>query len=308
MLTRNFPVLTPPFRSGVISGIAILTNTSSICFFFRAKNKGLGSVLLMLLNFLDLLLSFSATLMALFTTFAFNDTSGRWCLLAAAVCEALWRSLALGAGFVTLILSMTRCISICFPFFQIRVRVILVWTVVFISVTLGIYQAYKIGHVISHVAFAYSHLVVAGSLILAVLSSDAILIAKLWRRGRKSSAKRKCQSESLLHSWKGQNRQVTITVLILSAVFCTLNFFDFAAYLIGTLWYMRGTVAPIYEEFTVKGIYAIAIPLNSAVNPIIYFTRKRSMRQFIRGLIMGEDKTAKPNTKNIKTTTFRETV
>ena len=81
-----------------------------------------------------------------------------------------------------------------------------------------------------------------------------------------------------------RNQKAVITILIVTILFCVLNsIFCIALFL---FVYHQGdtdkmsTLLPLYQ-FSLW----IALPLNSAINPIIYFIRRKDMREYTKDLL-----------------------
>ena len=74
--------------------------------------------------------------------------------------------------------------------------------------------------------------------------------------------------------------QATVTVAILSASFCLLNTF----YILSAAIHLFLRVS-LSENFVLKFGIFYAVPLNSALNPLIYFFRKREMREYLLDLL-----------------------
>ena len=80
---------------------------------------------------------------------------------------------------------------------------------------------------------------------------------------------------SLKRTWK---RKATITVVIISIVFCVCNVGAIIVYGAEIFW---DSSMPI-EVMDIS--YYILLPLNSACNPVVYLMRKEEMRSHVRHL------------------------
>ena len=125
----------------------------------------------------------------------------------------------------------------------------------------------------NNVLIYYSAIVTSGTtfyIIVVVLSS---LIAAYWLLRKTKSDIRGRKSES--------NRQATITILILSVTFCLVNATFISAgvmaFCIRTDVFEDSTYLRTYREI----VFTLAQCLNSAINPMIYLTRKKDMRKFL---------------------------
>ena len=221
-----------------------------------------GTKLLMLLNVLDLLVCLTGVvLQSLLVT---SNRSRAVQMLNFAFVEA--------TGFATCLLSITRCIRIYAPFFKVRGRAA--------AISLGIFMTYclikEIGVVQIYINIAGSHkfegtfnmvhcivgLTEIGLMVVVVLCSSLAFMYKLDREN-------------------GQNttfRHATITVAILSASFCVLNCFFIVTMILHFFIHNHmHNIALIFGNY-------FAVPLNSATNPLIYFLRKKHMRDFLCNL------------------------
>ena len=107
-------------------------------------------------------------------------------------------------------------------------------------------------------------------LLVVVISNTITVVQLLKTKGR--------QDERIQ-----ENRKATITVLILAVLFCLFN----------TLFVVRKWYAipsgMLYDPNNRKELlkmiaHFIAIPLNSALNPAVYFIRKQAMRTYVINL------------------------
>ena len=170
-------------------------------------------------------------------------------------------------GFATSLLSVTKCIRIYAPFFKVRGRVA--------AISLGIFMTYclikEIGVVQIYMSIAGSHkfegtfntvhcavgLTELGLMVLVIMMSNIACMYKLLEENGQDST----------------FRHATITVAILSASFCVLNCF-FIVTMILHFFIHNHNIALIFGNY-------FAAPLNSATNPLIYFLRKKHMRDFL---------------------------
>ena len=80
-----------------------------------------------------------------------------------------------------------------------------------------------------------------------------------------------------------ENRKATVTVLILGALFCFFNI----TYAVGGCYWTYYFVTGILNIPLVLSdiLYTLVIPLNSALNPAVYFIRKQAMRAYVRDML-----------------------
>ena len=107
-------------------------------------------------------------------------------------------------------------------------------------------------------------------IIVSVLISNLVSICKL-----RTSQRRLSRASANQAALQANPRHATITVITLSVIFCVLNSMYIAGYLVN-LELGDGDDLPLYH-------YAVwlFILLNSVLNPLVYFTRKRGVRLFV---------------------------
>ena len=244
-----------------------LANAASLTYFIKKEEKGIGDKLLMLLNSIDLLLCITATTVTCFiSTFFILEDVGEPSIYVTILLFAIYILLMDGTAFVTCLLSVTRGIGIAFPFYQIKGKLLVkVGIVVFIMMELS-------GILITPTGFINRILIsrtVMGSLvILVVVSATVVSVYKLTREDLQGAAGRVDTN----------NRKATWTVVILSTLF-----FVFNSILLGATVVLFDYIAVAKIEFAISFAYfgfLLAIPFNSAVNPIVYLVRRSDMRQF----------------------------
>ena len=249
--------------SVVLGVTGTLANAASLTYFIKKKEIGLGDKLLMLLNSIDLLLCITATALTCLLLILRHDGGPTVLLL------AIYMLLVDGTAFVTCLLSVTRGIGIAFPFYQIKGKLLVkVGIVVFIMMELS---TFIIPAMLSAIVngdlqeLLISRIVIGSLVILVVVSSTVVAVYKLTREDLQGAAGRVDTN----------NRKATWTVVILSTLF-----FVFNSILLGaTLVAMNVNVTKFSIAYYNFGLL-LAIPFNSAVNPIVYLVRKSDMRQF----------------------------
>ena len=174
-----------------------------------------------------------------------------------------------GTAFVTCLLSVTRGIGIALPFYQIKGKLlVIVGIVVFIMMELSTFIITAI--VNGDLQEILISRVVMGSLvILVVVSATFVAVYKLTREDLQGAAGRVDTN----------NRKATWTVVILSTLFFVFNSILLGAEVV----IFDGEGARSTSKFVISFAFfglLIAIPFNSAVNPIVYLVRRSDMRQF----------------------------
>ena len=294
-----------PAVSVVLGITGTLANAASLTYFIKKQEKGIGDKLLMLLNSIDLLLCITATTVTCFMLtlilkdvdqpdIYYNDNNLEYMSIAESYTLYLLCGIYIllldGTAFVTCLLSVTRGICIAFPFYQIKGKLLVkVGIVVFVMMVLS-----GIGSINSINRVMISRIVISSLMILVVVSATVVAVYKLTREDLQGAAGMMVTN----------NRKATWTVVILSTLFFVFNsillgatvvLFDYFTALIMLLDTMGNTqnytehdiehyTAVIAKsEFTIVFAYFglfLAIPFNSAMNPIVYLVRKSDMRQF----------------------------
>ena len=176
-----------------------------------------------------------------------------------------------GTGYATLLLSVTRCISMYSPFYRMKNRPIVHASIAFFVYLLTkntiCIVCFEISHPIcqklseEHLKFAIGCEMMC--IIFIVLVTNVVAVVKLHTTPTK-----------LGQETPNSNRNVTITVVALSAVFCCLNLFKYSVVI----------AARVTTDFRFATLYNVAIyvaiPLNSALNPVVYIVRTSSMRRY----------------------------
>ena len=194
-------------------------------------------------------------------------------------------------AFATCLLIVTRTISICYPFYQINKKAVQISALVFLvqeilRLLLKLY-AYFINTSRSVLSFCseFDNSLMIVLLSIVILVSLVSLISSAWKLLNNQFQIGVAQNNEDNQSPRtNRNQKAVITILMVTILFCVLNsFFCIAAFL---FVYHHGdtnkmsTLLPLYQ-FSLW----IALPLNSAINPIIYFIRRKDMREYIKDLL-----------------------
>ena len=265
----SFSVLTWILAALTCSGT--LSNLLCLSFFITHAPRNTGSRILCLLNALDLMTCGVSTVTLIIGYISSNQDSIRISFIAFNFCFAI---LLEGSAFVTCILTVTRTISVCRPFYHIDQKIL--------AGTMAVYFLYLIGR-----GFLYLYVAIHGHkdiemiglcydaagfsslslMIITVVIADVLAVRKL-TKSRKSN----------LLQITNRIKHVTVTVVILSVLFCCLSMAFVTVLgmqLAGCSW-VDGCVNHLVYEYGIMGI-----SLNSAVNPVVYFARKRDLREFV---------------------------
>ena len=256
----------------------IVANCLTLFYFIRRQHKGLGNRLLMLLNVLDLLVCVTSVTTAI-PWYIHLSTKNETAWIFYSVSMFIYNLLFECTGFTTSLVSVTRTIKVCRPFFSIKrfwLGIVFMLYVVCIYIREFIFWYHVRRRPIedtNKILMYYVAIVTSGTIsyiIVVVLSS---LIAAYWLLRENKSDIRGRQSEC--------NRQATITILILSVTFCLVNATFISA---GVMAFC--IIINVFEDSTYlrtyrEIVFTLAQCLNSAINPMIYLTRKKDMRKFL---------------------------
>ena len=267
-----------PISSGIIGATGAITNSLSLSYFVGGTEKTLSSRIFIMLNVFDLLVCLFDVL-----SVAFYFCKGPGCglhefpfRLSLAVFDLSIESTA----YATCLLGVTRAIAVCLPFYKINSKAIAVASAVFIGqesfrALLRFYFFYfaDISKLMFYIKFDNTVMIVFLTLFVLVNSVSTIMLA--WEllanmnRGHDNALNRKSMTKS--------NRKATVTVLIVSVFFLFFNT------IFGVCLYLEIFNVSAGHAVKLLGVFTIwlAVPLNSALNPAVYFLRRKSMRQHI---------------------------
>jgi hypothetical protein len=235
----------------------------------------LGNKLLLLLNFCDLMVCFTALSASILIHIA-NQNGNDATRVSYLVSVFIYMVFFDCTGFATCLISVTRTIKVCRPFFDIRG----VWTgvsflIFFLCSFTREFTCYYLFYIKPlqdpEVVTDYYPLIVSSGIIASVLAVFSSTVVTTYWLLRKSKVKGKV-SENSIHA--------TVTILILSAVFCTLNFiFVTTAVLSFSVKLELINISQSLIKHVKDVTSSLTIAFNSAVNPLIYILRKQEMRQ-----------------------------
>lgn len=242
--------------------LGILTNTTSLLYFVRKGDKGLVNGLFITLNSYDLATCITGALLII-TTYLSDDESFH-------VIKSLYSWSVQGTAVSTVLLTVCRTRMVLSPLsYRPNTRVV-VLVVVLVAVLDGLAEGVDLVLVLEHpdslsVVFKeyrrVYYLAAAVVVLLVVLASNSLAVWTLHH----------CElSATVTHATK--------TVLIISALFCVSNSLITAHLVL--------LVAKIQNDRVSIWAYFIAIPINSAINPLIYMMRNKSMRTIIKCRIL----------------------
>ena len=215
----------------------------------------------MFLNCLDICVCFTALMQQIMRQS--SEMAAFWVIIQG-ILESLYMVSIEGTGFTTLLLSVTRCLSVSLPWYNIKGFYVAMSAVLFISyatvreISFWIIMLTDINHYNPKVHVALN-LGGIGLMIILVLVSNFISIMNITKIANINERSRET------------GFQATVTVAILSAVFSLLNISHVLSVVIH--FYYLG------QNIILKFGIFYAVPLNSALNPLIYFLRNKEMRQ-----------------------------
>ena len=184
------------------------------------------------------------------------------------VLASLYQIALESTAFATCVLSVTRTIYLCFPFYKINGKAIAVATASFI-VYLVIREVVELTVMVTLFWYfdVYTYLIITSFtlIIIVVIGSNMISAIRLLKNNEDELGARRISE---------LNRKMTVTVLILSVLFCSFNLVyllvQIAVYVLIVL-YPRMDV-PTSFSMVFEFAYSIAIPLNSALNHVLYIS------------------------------------
>ena len=281
---NNMATLTQTYKNSVRFGLPAVSTTlcmvgtfanlTSLIYFVKKKDKTIGDKLLMLLNSEDFLLCICATLISAYLSYleGHENTASEDTGIVMKVITILYLLLIDGTAYVTCLLSVTRAIGIVSPFYQIRGKLLVILGIsVFVVIEFPQLALLIIAIATSGEPWLASTTRAAISILimLTVLCATILAVYKLTRADLQGATENVSRN----------NRKATWTVVILSVLFLAFNSILLGATCITlnqTLNVKSNTGTQIFATFALF----LAIPLNSSINPIVYFTRMTDMRQF----------------------------
>ena len=237
----------------------------------RCRDTTKTTILLASLNVSDLLLCLSA--MIYFITFSIPSIHG----MAIGVSQAAFSSFLLFTSFLTCLLATVRAIHLAFPFHAIKWGLVKVSMAIYALIVLALvslrfnyipFPSKSNATVMSVVLFG--RFIIAATLFLVILISNVVSLRMLFYL--RSKKKKSNQAK----------REITITVWIISILYsvCNIGLITMACIpLISEQVYYYDIPLEVTDTF----VY-IMPALNSACNPLIYFSRNVGMRTHLKRL------------------------
>ena len=177
-------------------------------------------------------------------------------------------------GFVTCLISVTRMIKVLRPFYSISGAGVAASFLIYCLCSFAreaaqAYLSYNIS-LTSNVGIQKYHLLIicAGTSLNVIFVFISTVVTARW-----------LLTKSKVNSNISENRRyATLTVLILSGVFCFINTTGISLAIIGSFKNVKGNIHNSESALRFANYVNMIILLNSAVNPIVYLARKRDMR------------------------------
>ena len=276
----DIPFYVTTISATVICGVGIAANCLSLSYFVKNWEKGLGTRLLILLNFWDLivvLFGFTNRILVFRQDVQGETNAGKMSFYAFALIYTIAYDCS---GFSTCFISVTRTIKVCRPFYRLKgVWVVICFSFLLLCSFLREFTCYypiftytdNNITVILELKRHYPLIILIGVTFCVVSVLLSTLISTYWLLKR-SSIKGEISENA---------RHASVTIIILSTVFCLLNI----AYIIGAVISLQVKLGQITDtpnlELFRNICFEAAYSLNSTLNPIIYLTRKIEMRQFL---------------------------
>ena len=264
-----------------------ITNTLSLSYFSSKVKRGLGNNLLMLLNILDLSVCLSGLIKIAVerqnrsVKIAYKESDNSAELLreyqawqtVRVIAKFFYRTVVEGTAFVTCVLSVSRTIKFCFVFFKLRKRLVIIAVIGFFIylVIREIIQAYfqyfvymnrpldgyniELGNWIRGIEIFIVIIILLMSNIMSVIK---LTLTKNGTGGMDTEARLK--------------KRATVTVIVLSILFTTFNSMLLTAIVLETI---------IKTDLSWDFVLWYSVPMNSAVNPIVYIIRIQPMQTHI---------------------------
>ena len=290
-VTETAPTDDPPLDTGqqvfstvfslLLSTVGTSANAISLTFFIKQRTQSLGDQILILLNSLDLMLCVLTFVDVVCRSWLEDTVFESQSFFA--ILDSLYFVCSESTAFATCLLSVTRAISLSFPFYSLNKTAVLYTTLLYFVCLFGKETTFVTLKILDSEIADNTHLISLCSLILFVTISIICNIL--------TGYKLLSSSEATIETGANTKR-AGVTVFILSSLFIFFNLL----YIIAGVIYSSNyeTIEQLdpsdHKTFMIESVLQFAIPLNSACNPIIYFMRKATMRAYVRRLFSSSGK------------------
>ena len=268
--------------------LGTIANGISCSFFLKNWKDGLGNQLLVILNIVDTFSCLAGALFLVVPFYIMNDSEYSAVYMSMKVCLMFFRIFLILTGIVTTFLCVVRTISITSPFYKLHKKTVygVLATISIISISTDTFIALKylnyttainsknllgLGLNCDYDELSKEKLPMAlmlvelGILVLIVLISSAIAVKKLSKSVGALDADANTR----------RKRKAVITTVILCILFEVFN----------TMYILSGSY--LFESCeTLKKLYPVIVislqmvPINSAINPLVYIVRTRKLRRY----------------------------
>ena len=257
--------------SVLITVFGTVTNLLSLSYFITQRNfnnrksrtEVINKILFTVLNVFDILVCIFLSAKLLVRIFRDGQKMSLWIIVPFIVSVQ-------STGFVTCLLSVIRAISIIRPRHQLNVKVLVGAIIcycgmIIYSNTERPEEDKEEDKEKDKTAITARFLIVLGMFGVVILC-NILCIIKL--------------AHTKVATWK---REATITMGILSAVYCIFNTGFLVVY--GFKVFKCGVSVKVCfsAKFEVTSVY-ILLPMNSASNPVVYFLRNREMKRYLKNV------------------------
>ena len=174
--------------------------------------------------------------------------------------------------FITCLLTVTRTLYVVKPFFKIKTPCIMVLLSLFLCYEIIIVTLAFTGTI--HFKYYWAELATLPTfLTILIVISGLTSIKKLLPNnlGQKTNTSVK----------RRRNVDTSITVLILAGLFCLFNIPFCVVHIWECILGPGSLYGSTHNYDTYVFIYSLCVPLNSAINPIVYFVRNHELRVFV---------------------------
>ncbi|KAL5265018.1 hypothetical protein ACHWQZ_G005949 [Mnemiopsis leidyi] len=271
-MSNYLSVLSYVAAAVVIPGL--LTNTLSLSFFLQRKAPSPGTVLLISLNMVDILVCVFS-LATWVHSFWFLDNVEQTPPVSFQALLATSDIMMKTTMFITCLLTITRTLYLIKPLVKIRTPCILTQTALFL-----VYEILFVSLAFTgEVQYRYYWLELAIlSTLLTVLIVVSGLVSVLCLLPATSTLQ---LGSNTTGPGKRRNVDTSITVLILAGLFCFFNV-PFCVIHIWEFLLGPGSLYGSVHNYDVYVFtYSLCVPLNSALNPVVYFVRNSKLRHFV---------------------------
>ena len=264
--------------------------TTLLSYFITREEKSLSRRIFIMLNAFDLLVctALVPSVLLYFCTTplqAFSQLSYR-------ICYAFFNLGVECTALSTCLLGILRLIAIRFPYYRIRKKVLVAVSMTFIILEIfrEILRLYFFfldkSNLAFYLKFHNAAMISVLTVAIAINSISSILLSIHLLSGSKKPGSGRNNNYNQT-SMSKSSRRGTVTILILSSSFLVCNL------LYGISLYILLSTKPVPltpKPSTPKRLLGIIllwlmIPLNSALNPLVYFVRRKEMRNFICNLL-----------------------